>query len=260
MAIQKITANIITAVSNTSISGNIVATQITSVANTQITGLITGTQLANTAVTAGVYGGTSNVASITVDAQGRITSVANATITTSNSGGGGQVFTSSGSFIIPTSVTKLKVTCVSGGGAGGQAIDMNRNAGGGGGGGGMAIKFLTGLTPGANATVTVGAGGATFSAAGGNSTFVIANTTLCAATGGRGGAAGNQGRTGGAGGTGTVYDLRLTGTTGGTGTQDCGGSSVGGAAGILYAFYPDYAKGSDGSTLNANSGFVLIEW
>jgi len=45
MAIQKITANIITAVSNTAISGNIIATQITSVANTQITGNIISSQI-----------------------------------------------------------------------------------------------------------------------------------------------------------------------------------------------------------------------
>jgi hypothetical protein len=39
--------------------------------------------LANTAVTAGVYGGTTNIPTITVDAQGRITSASNSSISTS---------------------------------------------------------------------------------------------------------------------------------------------------------------------------------
>mgnify|MGYP003704501669 FL=1 len=52
------------------------------IANTQITGVMTATQLANTAVTSGVYGGASNVASFTVDAQGRLTAASNVTIET----------------------------------------------------------------------------------------------------------------------------------------------------------------------------------
>ena len=40
---------------------------------------VTGSVLANTAVTAGTYGGASQMAVVTVDAQGRLTSAANAT-------------------------------------------------------------------------------------------------------------------------------------------------------------------------------------
>jgi len=107
-------ANVTTTVANTNITGNIIASQITSIANTQITGdIVLGTQtsgnylanvipgvglngtgfgtegatptlnLANTAVTAGVYGGTTNIPTITVDAQGRITSASNSSISTS---------------------------------------------------------------------------------------------------------------------------------------------------------------------------------
>ena len=52
------------------------------IANTQITGLMTATQLANTAVTTGVYGGTSAIPVITIDQQGRITSAANSALVT----------------------------------------------------------------------------------------------------------------------------------------------------------------------------------
>ena len=51
------------------------------VANTGISGLITASQLASTGVTVGSYGGTSVVPVITIDAQGRITSAANAATT-----------------------------------------------------------------------------------------------------------------------------------------------------------------------------------
>ena len=61
----------------------------------------------------------------------------------------GQVFTSSGTFTIPTGVTALKVNVVGGGGGSGSGYS------GGGGAGGAAISYLTGLTAGNTLTVTV---------------------------------------------------------------------------------------------------------
>jgi len=68
-----------------------------------------------------------------------------------------QVFTSSGSFTVPTGVTKLWVEIIGGGGGGAREGDY------GGGGGGIAggrINQQFTVTPAASLTVTIGAGGA----------------------------------------------------------------------------------------------------
>ena len=146
-----------------------------------------------------------------------------------------QAFTSSGTFTIPASVTKVKVTVV-GGGAGGRSA-TNSTAQGGGGAGGAAIKVITGLTPGGTVTVTVGAGGAA-DTTGGTSSF----GAYCSATGGLSPAfgAGPPGG-GGAGGTATGGDINFTGGAGcggngvsGTvaGTSGNGGASIFGGAGL----------------------------
>ena len=59
---------------------------ISTVANTQITGVITSTQLANTAVTTGVYGGSTAIPVITIGSDGRVTSAANATFNAASTG------------------------------------------------------------------------------------------------------------------------------------------------------------------------------
>lgn len=122
------------------------------------------------------------------------------TMTNSYVGGRGQVFTSSGTFTIPTGITAVKVTVVGGGGGGGAgANNICGYNGGAGGGGGGAIKFLTGLTSGNTITVTVGAAGAraannTAGGSTGGTSSVSSGTqsiTTITCTGGVGGSAGN---------------------------------------------------------------------
>ena len=122
-----------------------------------------------------------------------------------------QVFTSTGTFTVPTGVTALKVTVIGGGGAGEKVTAASKKARGGGA-GGCAIEWLTSQTPGASIAVTIGAGGT----AGGDATAGDGGTSsfasYCSATGGQGGdtnanspGEGNQeiGHTGGAGSGGT---------------------------------------------------------
>jgi len=146
-----------------------------------------------------------------------------------------QAFTSTGTFTIPASVTKVKVTVV-GGGGGGRSTTGNTGAGGGGA-GGAAIEVISGLTPGGTVTVTVGAGGAA-NTDGGTSSF----GAYLSATGGS--AAPNVSSNywaGGAGGTGSGGDINFTGGAGqgGPGIQTIsggvsgnGGASIFGGAGL----------------------------
>lgn len=102
-----------------------------------------------------------------------------------------QTFNASGTHTILCSTEKA--TVVGGGAAGGGASASNTGSGGGS--GGVAIKWLSGLTPGNTLTVTVGAGGTPVSnAAGGNgaATTVASGTqtiSTITANGGNGGAA-----------------------------------------------------------------------
>jgi hypothetical protein len=137
----------------------------------------------------------------------------NSVQTTAASGGGlggTQVFTSSGTFTIPTGKTVVKVTVVGGGnsGANGGNVDYSQ-VGSGGGAGGAAIKYLTGLTPGNTLTVTRGAAGGTSSVASGTQTI-----TTISATGGSAGALNYGSAQGGAGGSGTNGDWNIQGSPG----------------------------------------------
>ena len=77
--------------------------------------------------------------------------------TSTSSGISAQIFTSSGTFTVPSGVTAVKVILIGGGGG----VDADRGCVGGGGAGGTATKWLSGLASGANVPVVVGASGGT---------------------------------------------------------------------------------------------------
>ncbi len=194
---------------------------------------------------------------------------------TSFLGESAQVFTSSGTFTIPSGVTKVKVTVV--GGGGGSAGTADGNSGGGGGGGGVAFKWLTSLTPTNTITVTVGAGGTAGTSgpgnggAGGNSSVASGTQTITTVTA-NGGGAGLAGGTNGDGGTATNGDLNFKGEKNGQSGHGGGNiyansvpaPAVNGAAvaGL------NYGGGASGTTSNSGNlvgavgagGFVLFEW
>ena len=128
----------------------------------------------------------------TTAGNGGVTSVNGATgaVTVIGAGARTQVFTSSGTFTVPAGVTSLEVE-VYGGGAGGAGASGSGGVSPTGGAGGYGRTILSGLTPGASITVTIGAGGAGSSgsvgtgsagANGGTTTF----GTYATATGGSG--------------------------------------------------------------------------
>jgi hypothetical protein len=143
-------------------------------------------------------------------------------------GARGQVFTSTGTFTVPTGITAAKVTVIGGGGSGGDVTGLG-SAAGGGGGGGVAIEFVTGLTPGGTVTVTVGgvAGTSSFGA------FCSATGGATAASVSAGGAAGAAG----AGGAGSGGDINISGGAGSAGnvTGTNGAGSGGGSSGLSAA-------------------------
>lgn len=127
-----------------------------------------------------------------------------------------QTFNSSGTFVVPTGVTRVRATVIGAGGAGGTHASIPS---GGGGAGGQAIRIISGLTPGAAISVTVGAsgvapsGGATgVGGTGGSSSFGV----YVSATGGQGGGGGSATTTaaGGGGGYGVGGDVNYAGALG----------------------------------------------
>jgi hypothetical protein len=94
---------------------------------------------------------------------------------------GKQVFTSSGTFNVPTGVTSVLVTVIGAGGNGGNGSSSN---GGGGGAGGYIVDYVS-VTSGGTATVTVGTNG-------GSRTSSFAGATTITASGGSNGATGTQ--------------------------------------------------------------------
>jgi hypothetical protein len=99
-----------------------------------------------------------------------------------------QAFSSSGSFIVPSGVSRVRVKVIGGGGAGGTHASL---PGGGGGAGGQAVSIISGLVAGSSIPVTVGAAGIGPASPGnggngGTSSFGV----FVSATGGMGGIGG----------------------------------------------------------------------
>ena len=114
-----------------------------------------------------------------------------------------QVFTSTGTWTIPSGITKCLVYCT---GAGGGTTGINSGSGGGGA-AGTAIKIYS--LSGATASVTIGSGSA--GAAGGNSSFSNNGVTIT----GNGGNANSSGD-GGLSGTASGGDINISGGDGGS--------------------------------------------
>jgi hypothetical protein len=145
-----------------------------------------------------------------------------------------QVFISSGTFVVPTNVTKIMVEMWGGGGGGGaygcQNV-TNCNPGGGGGSGGYAFNVFN-VTPGASYTVTTGSGGS--GGIGGGGGGISGGTTtfggLMSAGGGSGGS--NGGFNPGSGGAGGIVNGSLINALkGGDGID---GGIIGGSGGAAW--------------------------
>ena len=236
--------------------------------------------------------GTSTVQSVAPGASGNVL-ISNGTTwiaaQTPYVGSRAQVFTSSGTFSIPTGVTAVKVTVVGGGGGSGAARGNENGSGSGGAGGAaVAIKFLTGLTPGATLGVTVGSGGTAGTStvnggAGGFSRVASGSQTITTiqADGGNGTAAANGFYSaGGAGGGFSGADFGVAGQTGAGGALITAGSSLFGMVAVIQPSasisgqarssgtgYGAGAKGATSQSVGADvngaagtAGIVIWEW
>lgn len=165
---------------------------------------------------------------------------------------GQEVFTTSGSFIVPIDVTSVSAVVVAAGGGGGGSGDTDET-GGGGGGGGLAYATFA-VTPGETLTVTVGTGGSGGGAddnggAGSASSIARSGTPLVAANGGSGGTHRGAGGAGGAVTTGTGG----TGGVGGAGSNRASNNAGGGGGAGGYSGNGG-SGGSAASTGSATAG------
>ena len=155
-------------------------------------------------------------------------------------------FTSSGTFTVPTGVTRVLVEAWGGGGGGGGAGILTppatcSSSGGGGGSGGYARSVIT-VTPGQTYTITIGTGGAggAVGSAGqdGGSTSFGNLLTVGGGAGGQPGSPGSSSQTaGGAGGSGGQSDplaqIQRPGLSGGSGPL-CGNFLFGGGGRSIF--------------------------
>lgn len=173
-----------------------------------------------------------------------------------------QVFTSSGSFVVPAGKTVLMATIFGGGGGGAGGGGYNASTSGGGGGGGagsLPITMPILVTPGETLTITVGSGGSGgigggnaidgTNGANGDPSYILRGATILATGGGGTRGTGNGTGSGGsgAGGQGGFNGFTFE-TTGGSGGAD---STAGGSGS---AGYSGAVGGSGGTSSSANGG------
>lgn len=144
-----------------------------------------------------------------------------------------QFFTTTQTFVVPSTTSRVKARIWGGGGGGGGTFTAGSVASGGGGGGYSEGTYT--VTPGSSMTVTIGAGGtggigAANGVGGGTSSFATG-----VATGGSGGtgASSSQAVTAGIGGVGSGGQLNLSGNNGGLGFSISPGF-LGGLGGATY--------------------------
>ena len=236
---------------------------------------VTGTMTQNGAATFSntivVTGNATFSNTVTVSASG--ITFSDATVQTSKALSGFsnmQVFTANGTFTVPAGVTRVKVFVTGAGGGGGYQA--------GGAGGGTAIKYVTGLTPGATITVTVGLGGSAGSNYPGTAYGGTGGTTsfgaYCSATGGSGGPPYNGPPSGRAPGVGSGGDLNLYGGVSadydsgsgvnsgpGGGTYWTPTASLNSTVGVLgYGVGGGAGESSSFNLTAGNAGVVVVEY
>lgn len=180
--------------------------------------------------------------------------------TAASSAGNIQYFTSSGTFTVPTGITRVKVQVIGGGGAGNATTFLAGNIwmnGGGGGGGGFGEGVFT-VTPGATIAVTIGAAGIANGGTGGTTSF----GSFITATGGLGGSASSGGGHEGLGGTSTGGSISIQGQG-----DNITINTTGQVAAGPYGGLSGYGKGGDGFSANTSgngsngrSGICIVQW
>lgn len=164
------------------------------------------------------------------------------------------VFTSSGTWSVPSGITKCMVIVT---GGGGSAYNTSATRESGGAAGGTAIKTYT--LSGGSATVTVGAG-AGASSPGGTSSFIYGGVTV-SATGGNSSTGGSRSPTNG--GSGSGGDINISGGSGAGADSNAGGSGGasywgggGGSGNTSGTAGAAYGSGAGGNGINGSSSYT----
>lgn len=186
-----------------------------------------------------------------------------------------QAFTSSGSWTVPTDVTKVKFRAWGAGGGGGGTTGTSTAGGSGGGGGGYSEGVQT-VTPAGTLTITIGTAGSAGSGAAngtaGSSTSITGGSGTVTCNGGAGGvyATGTSAVYGGTGGSASGGSVNFQGSAGGTGFFYGSGEAQAGVGGGSFGTPPGFNAGCPGgggvggangaAGGNGANGMVILEW